>query len=100
MYFFAQRFVLSVTGGFNHLTRPEAFFPGGELQFIGGTDNRVDGQLFLEYRISASVGINTTFRADVALSEFAVKEAPGPGSLYDDIQYSRYQAYLGMRWFL
>jgi hypothetical protein len=102
IYFFAQRFVLTLSGGFNHLSRPEAFFPGAapqELQYIGGSDNRLDGQIFAEYRPGASIGINVTLRADVGLSEFAVKEAPG-GASYDDIRFSRYQAYLGLRWFL
>lgn len=100
-YFFAQRFILVLSGGFNHITRPQAFFPGGnELQYIGGADNRVDGQLFFEYRPGVAVGINTTLRADVALNDIAVREAPSPNTSYDDVKFSRYQAFLGVRWFL
>jgi hypothetical protein len=107
VYFFAQRFVLSLGGGYSHISRPDAFFPGPapqELQFAAASDNRVDGQLFFEYRPGAAVGINMTLRADVALNAVAVKVAPGNdptgNNLYDDIQFARYQAFLGLRWFL
>jgi len=100
IYFFAQRFVLSLSGGYSHLSRPESFFPGGERQYAGGADNRVDGQLFFEYRPGAAVGINMTLRADVALNAVAVKVNPGADTTYDDIQFARYQAFLGLRWFL
>jgi hypothetical protein len=109
IYFFAQRFVLSLSGGYNHISRPESFFPVSSqptwtdverLQYVGGADNRVDGAMFFEYRPSASVGINLTLRADVALNEVAVKIVPSETSPYDDIKFARYQAFIGLRWFL
>jgi hypothetical protein len=60
---------------------------------------------FLEYRVGPAVGINATFRYDSQLHSVFIPGAPqapppAPAVRGDDLQYSRYQIFLGARWFL
>jgi hypothetical protein len=101
-YFFAQHFVLSLAGGFSHITRPATFFADGTEQAPDSGENRIDATAFLEYRVTSTVGINTTFRYDGELEHkvypLGPAGTPPPGG--DDLKFDRYQAYLGVRWFL
>jgi hypothetical protein len=104
VYFFAQKFVFLLSGGLSHITRPPAYFPSQPgvqpaLQYDGGGENRVDLTAFLEYRIGPSVGINTTFRYDAELTDVLIRDAPGSAT-GDELKFSRYQVFLGARWFL
>jgi hypothetical protein len=98
-YFFAQRFVLVLAGGINHITRPESFFATGVEQYAGGAENRVDASAFFEYRPGPSVGINATLRYDALLDNISILTSQG-GNVYDDLKFNRYQALVGVRWFL
>lgn len=103
VYFFGQKFVLGATAGFSHYTRPPAYFPDGSYRDgSAGGENRVDLMTFLEYRITPTVGANLTLRYDAALTPQLVQltqaSASGP-ALYDDLEFTRYQAFLGARWF-
>lgn len=111
VYFFAQRFVFMLTGGLSHITRPPSYFPDGALQYDGqGPENRVDATAFLEYRVGPTVGINATFRYDTELNDVRIpltqQQAPTaanpnpPPPVYDQLQFSRYQVFVGARWFL
>ncbi|HVW29010.1 MAG TPA: hypothetical protein VG710_08430 [Opitutus sp.] len=107
VYFFGQRFVASLAGGLSHVTRPASFFanvpataaPGQDVQSPGSGENRVDGVAFLEYRLSTSVGVNTTFRYDAELDHRVYQIAFGSPT-GDDLKFNRYQILLGARWFL
>jgi hypothetical protein len=105
VYFFAQKFVFMLTGGISHITRPDAFFANGQVQpNVKDPENRVDATAFLEYRVSPSVGINTTFRYDTELNDKAIPLAPAtaanPNPPVDELKFSRYQILVGARWFL
>jgi hypothetical protein len=97
-YFIGERFVLALTGGLSHITRPpiQVVAAAGPQQFNFPGENRVDAQAFLEYRIGPTVGLNTTFRYDAELESIGVPSGAGR----DELQFSRYQVYLGLRWFL
>lgn len=99
-YFFAERFVVSLAGGLSHITRPPTVFGDGTPQANGEQENRIDATAFVEYRISPSVGINATFRYDGELEHRVYQLTPGPVATGDDLYFNRYQAYLGVRWFL
>jgi hypothetical protein len=98
-YFFAQRFVLALTGGISHVSFPPAQFANGDPQTNGIDQARVDAMAFLEYRPGPMVGINATFRYDAELTDVTVPLNPANASA-DQLQFSRYQAFLGVRWFL
>jgi hypothetical protein len=105
VYFFAQRFVFLLTGGLSHITRPPSYFPNGALQYNGnGPENRVDLTAFLEYRVGAAFGVNTTFRYDAEVNDVFIPGAPAtaanPNPAGDELKFSRWQVYLGARWFL
>jgi len=92
-YFIGQSFVLSLSGGFSHITRPDVLDVNDNvvLPASDAGDNRIDAVAFLEYRPAPSVGINTTFRYDATIDAPTVPE---------DLSFARYQIYLGLRWFL
>lgn len=105
VYFFAQKFVLMLVGGLSHITRPPAYFANGqEVPNVTAPENRIDATAFLEYRVGASVGINATFRYDTELNDKLIPAAPAtaanPNPAGDDLKFSRYQVFLGARWFL
>jgi len=102
-YFFGQRFVLNINGGLSHITRPPSYFgpvpPPENVQSPESEENRIDATAFLEYRLSGSVGINTTFRYDTMLEHRVYASAP-TSTEGDDLHFNRYQVFLGVRWFL
>ncbi|WP_394849316.1 hypothetical protein LZC95_17950 [Pendulispora brunnea] len=109
-YMFAGRVLLSLEGGVAALSYPDLFYPLGspqenQLAQAGWTDIRADATLFAEYRFSNSFGLNTTFIyttniSDTRLPIAAIPSAGGTtGDLYD-LNYRRFQAFLGVRWFL
>lgn len=89
-YFVGERFVLTLGGGISHITRPPATI--GTIAFNPGSENRVDATAFLEYRPGESFGINATFRYDTELNDVIIGT--------DNLKFSRYQGFLGVRWFL
>jgi len=105
-YFFAQQFVLALSGGVSRIGRPPSYFPGAptnpgpqDIQFGGGGEARVDALAFLEYRPGPSVGINATFRYDAELTSRLINLDP-TGATQDQLKFDRYQVFLGVRWFL
>ena len=66
----------------------------------------MDAKLFAEYRLSDTFGINTTLRYDANLTEERVQRErtpPPPPALptpNDELEFSRYQIFIGARWFM
>lgn len=85
------RFVTSLQGGYSYYT-----FPAGV--FAPFSQHRYDARLFAEYRLSETVGLNGTIRYDVtdsgSLEPVANNVAP------EDLSFVRWQAYIGLRWFM
>jgi hypothetical protein len=106
--FFAGVFVASLQGGVGRYSFPliDANNPGFE-------QTRLDGQLFAEYRFSDTFGINTSINYDQAIGKgptergVYLQDSPGADGMtgtaddgdYDDLEYSRFQASLGLRAF-
>ena len=103
-YFFAGMVLVSVEGGFSHYTHPAPYFATGTPRTPPGggyTQNRVDAQLFTEYRLSDTFGINTTLRYDANLGDNEIEVTEGLGGAdVDELQFSRFQAFIGARWFM
>jgi hypothetical protein len=113
-YFFGGRALVSLTGGLGAIEYPKMYFidpaqPGGAIaRSKAFTDLRADATLFGEYRITDSLGINTTLRYTANFSSTAVlAEEPAPGAAapapptgYYDMSWTRFEAFLGLRYFL
>ncbi|WP_394838846.1 hypothetical protein LVJ94_18305 [Pendulispora rubella] len=111
-YMFAGRVLLSLEGGVAALTYPDLYYPdfapapqANSLAQSAWTDIRADATLFAEYRFSNSFGVNTTFiyTTNISDTRLPINSVPQSGTaggdLYD-LNYRRFQAFLGVRWFL
>jgi hypothetical protein len=96
-YFIGGQILLSARGGVSHVSYPESFLGTG-VSNPSFSENRVDAQLFAEYRPSDTIGVNTTLQYDRNFSGTPVL-LDGMGN-EDNLRYSRYQIFLGVRWFM
>lgn len=97
--FLAGMLVGSLQAGFARYS-----FPFIDVNNDGFEQTRFDAQAFLEYRLSDTFGVNTSVNYDRAMGK-----GPNPQGVYlrtvdgvdqyDDLEYSRFQAYLGLRAF-
>jgi hypothetical protein len=105
-YWFAGRTVIRLTGFGEMMQYPPIFYNAGATQTQvtqDFTNWRVGGELFAEYRFSQTFGLNTTINY---IQEFSNTQLPAgslPGQqtaigVYD-LNYSRFQAFLGARYF-
>ncbi|MCA9597073.1 MAG: hypothetical protein KC776_27350 [Myxococcales bacterium] len=99
-YFIGGRVLLSAEGGLSHLTHSTSFFTDGTVRNASFGENRVDARLFAEYRPSDTIGINTTLRYDAALDDNRIRDSQANPASVDNLQFTRYQAWLGVRWFM
>ncbi len=100
-YFVGGRFLVDFQGGYSRITHPP-FMLRNTTFTTDHAENRVDAQLFTEYRTSDSVGINATFRYDGSLTHVVLPfNGFGASQPYnDDLAFSRFQLWLGVRWFM
>jgi hypothetical protein len=100
-YFFAGMFLLSAEAGIDHLQRPASYFSDQTRQSAAYSENRVNVTGFGEYRTSDTFGINTTLRYSANLTDQVIPLSPDPtDTAYDDLGFNRFEAWLGVRWFL
>lgn len=102
-YFFGGTMLVTVDGGLDHLRRPNSFFSNGIRQSPAFSENRVTVTGFAEYRTSDTLGINTTLRYSAAITDqrIPVDNDPALAVLpYDAFAFDRFEAWLGVRWFL
>jgi hypothetical protein len=98
-YFFAGRALITLEGGVGAVEYPNMYWQDGVLRHTAFTDLRTDATFFAEYRLSDSVGLNTTLRYTANFSNNQILEQEGvPGQF--DMSWNRFEAYLGARWFL
>jgi hypothetical protein len=98
-YFFAGRALITFTGGVGAIEYPKIFFPDGSTRHDSWTDVRADATLFGEYRFADSLGINTTLRYSANFSDNQVPLTPARDQVFD-MNWRRFEAFLGVRWFL
>jgi hypothetical protein len=107
-YFLGGVFVASLEGGVSRISYPES--GPDPVRQDSFEQTRVDARLFGEYRFSDIVGLNTTITYDQAIGQgpndeplLVSPEGTGPGGVIpeevDDLEYRRFQAYVGMRVF-
>lgn len=99
--FLAGMFVGSLQAGFSRYSFPMVDVNNGAFE-----QTRLDAQAFLEYRFSDTFGVNTSINYDQAMGKgpnpqgVFVRANPTSGAAeYDDLEYRRFQAYLGLRAF-
>jgi hypothetical protein len=108
-YFFGGRALVALTGGFGAVEYPQMYWldPAylGKLRSKAFTDLRADATLFSEYRLTDAFGINATLRYTANFSSTAVPDVPnppagGPGAGFYDMSWTRFEGFLGIRYFL
>ena len=100
-YFFAGRALVTLEGGVGAVEYPNMFFGDGTRRASAFTDIRADGTLFGEYRFTNTFGINATLRytANYSNTQIVAAEMANPPSVID-MAWNRFEAYLGVRWFM
>jgi hypothetical protein len=82
--------VIAVEGGYAHYSYPASI--SGNQTAAAFTEDRIDAQIFAEYRLSNSFGINTTLMYSQAISDARPYN--------ENLEFTRYQAFIGARWFM
>lgn len=102
-YWFGNRAVINLTAFGERLGYDGVFInTGAGVQLANGEfDNfRVGGDLFAEYRVTPTVGINTTLSYQETISDTVIRPTPGaPDNQSYEMSWRRIQAFLGARWF-
>ena len=108
-YWFGGRVVVRFDAFGEILEYPQAFFnnPGGGGVPVAATagdftNHRVGGGLFGEYRFTSSFGVNTTIDYVQQFSDTQLVSGVVPGTATPtvfDLNYNRFQAFLGARFF-
>lgn len=99
-YLLGGAFVTGVTVGVSNLHFPDSYFPNGAgLQHPAFSEQRVDATLFGEYRFSNQFGINSTFNYDRNFTGVVIPTDPMNTPPGDALAYSRWQIFIGARYF-
>lgn len=98
-YFFAGRALVTLEGGVAAIEYPQMFWADGTSRNNAFTDERVDATLFAEYRFTNALGLNATVRytANFSNTQIYVDEAK---TGFFDMSWNRFEAFLGVRYFL
>jgi hypothetical protein len=99
-YFVGGMVLVSVEASVDHLQRPPSYFSDGSVQSGAFAENRVNVTGFAEYRTSDTFGINTTLRYSGNLTDQVIPVSQDPTDGFDDLGFNRFEAWLGVRWFL
>lgn len=104
-YMFAGRMLASLEGGVGAIEYPDIYYNNGgsdTLAHSSFTDLRADGTLFGEYRFTNTFGLNGTLRytANFSNTQLTQPTINGVNGGVYDMNWRRFEAYLGVRWFL
>jgi len=88
-HFFGGRFLLVIDGGVAAIRYPDIRAPQAVKAF---TAIYVDPSLFVEYRLSDSFGLNSTLRYTSNITEQVIAG--------DALKWSRFEGFIGVRWFI
>jgi len=102
-YLLGGVFVTSLSAGVANLKFPDAYFPsmGGapaQVQQPSFSQQRVDATLFGEYRFSNNFGLNGTVNYDRNITGVRVPADPAD-TQGDALEFSRWQVFIGARFF-
>ncbi|MEP7050377.1 MAG: hypothetical protein ABJB12_08500 [Pseudomonadota bacterium] len=99
-YFLGGVYVITLTGGVANLRFPSYTVPSSTPGATGAaatnqdpfSEQRVDATLFTEYRLSNTFGVNGTVGYEQNITDVTIAN--------DALKYSRWQVFLGARYFL
>jgi hypothetical protein len=95
-YFFGGRALISLEGGAGAREYPNIFDNNGGQVHGSFVDPAIDATLFAEYRFSNTLGLNTTLKYQQEISSVSLPYTSGAFGM----DYLRFEAYLGFRWFM
>jgi hypothetical protein len=99
-YFFAGRALVTLEGGVAAIEYPNMYWANPTaLRQASFTDERVDATLFGEYRFTNALGVNLTGRYTANFSNTQVFVDPARTAFFD-MSWNRFEAFLGVRYFL
>jgi hypothetical protein len=102
--YFGGQAVVTATGALSAVQYPDLPFTdgSGRIRQAAWTDWRPEVQVFGEYRFADSLGLNTTFRymANRSPTRLLQTEPGVQPEQYFDLNWRRFEAYLGVRWFM
>ena len=107
-YFFAGRALVTLEGGVAAIEYPTVLWgtaggglAAGSVRANAFTDIRADATLFGEYRFTDAFGINATLRYTANFSNTQLQDVQGGGNqTLVDMSWNRFEAFLGLRYFL
>jgi hypothetical protein len=105
-YLFAGRVLATLEGGLGAIEYPNMYWlppvPAAlSPRHSAFTDLRADATAFGEYRVGESLGLNLTLRYTGNFSNtHDMPDQPPPAAGVFDMAWSRFEAFLGARWFL
>jgi hypothetical protein len=89
----AGRWLFTLNGGVSGINYPDSLFDGNQQDAF--SEVRLDAQAFVEYRPTQTIGVNATVGYDQNISRVLTGD-----TFSDDLSFSRFRAFLGVRWFL
>jgi hypothetical protein len=98
-YLFSGRAVVTLEGGVAAIEYPTLIWNTDAVRNPSFTDIRADATLFGEYRFTNTFGLNATLRYSANISNTEIPIAPTGGQLFD-MGWKRFEAFLGIRWFM
>jgi hypothetical protein len=101
-YLFAGRAVVTLEGGVAAIEYPTLIWASATdpVRHAPFTDVRADATLFGEYRFTDTFGLNATLRYTANFSNAEIPVALPPTTGFYDMGWKRFEAYLGLRWFM
>jgi hypothetical protein len=91
-HLFGGRFLLVLGGGYSPIRYAPVYNASRVQIYPAFTAPYVDATLFGEYRLSDTFGLNATLRYTANITD--------ANPIQDPLGWNRYEAYLGVRWFL
>ena len=99
LYSFAGRLALTLEGGVAGIQYPQALFTSGAVINDGWTDLRLDASLYGEYRFTNTVALMATVRYTQNISNTQLPISPTSTNVFD-LNWQRFEGFLGVRWFM
>lgn len=99
-YLLGGAFITTLNAGIANLAFPTVRFADGSEANPAFSTQRLDVSLFSEYRLSDRFGVNATVNYDRNFTDVALPTDPTGAAPADELKFTRWQVFLGARYFL